>query len=164
MTVLRGLFTRTGLISTNRLTDSRRTEYEDSKTRNDKSRYNFCLIFQPKMAACEKMKDVVIQSFWTILFFFILAAPSLLFCRKYSIAAHWSAFSKAFFLWLISSSPVIAAILMSKPDSQIENVPEHIQRQFLTNFSITEMFVYSASFLSRGIAFGTEVVIERGCF
>jgi hypothetical protein len=80
--------------------------------------------------------------------FLALAAPSILFVRNYSLADHRSALMKAFFLWVVSTSPVIGAILLSKPTSKNGDLAGQFQLEVLANFTITEMFVYSASFLA----------------
>ena len=77
-----------------------------------------------------------------------LSLPAMIFIKKYPTSAHWPAFWKAFFLWLISTSPVIGGLLLSKPDASIESVAGQFQLKVVASFTISEMFVYSAAFLA----------------
>lgn len=78
----------------------------------------------------------------------ILSAPSVIFAFRYPMAEHWPAIGKSFFLWLLSTSPVIAGILLSRPSENAGDVASQLQIEVLANFTISEMFVYSAAFLA----------------
>ncbi|MBZ0130233.1 MAG: hypothetical protein K8F59_14065 [Rhodobacteraceae bacterium] len=78
----------------------------------------------------------------------ILSAPSVYFAYRYPISEHWPAIGKAFFLWLLSTTPVIAGILLSQPSENAGDVASQFQIEVLANFTISEMFVYSAAFLA----------------
>lgn len=78
----------------------------------------------------------------------VLSAPSIIFAYRYPMAEHWPAIGKAFFLWLLSTSPVIAGILLSSPTENSVDVATQFQIEVLANFTISEMFVYSAAFLA----------------
>jgi hypothetical protein len=80
--------------------------------------------------------------------FFALSAPAMYFIWKYPRSAHWPAFWKAFFLWLVSTSPAIGGILLSRPDVTSGNVAGQLHSEVLASFTIAEMFVYSAAFLA----------------
>ncbi|MGC1498106.1 MAG: hypothetical protein WA790_20035 [Sulfitobacter sp.] len=80
--------------------------------------------------------------------FLALSTPAMYFIWNYPRSAHWSAFWKAFFLWLVSTSPVIGGILLSRPDSSQGDIAGQLQLEVLTSFTIAEMFVYSAAFLA----------------
>ncbi len=80
--------------------------------------------------------------------FIALSAPAMYFIWNYPRSAHWPAFWKAFFLWLVSTSPVIGGILLSRPDLENGTVVGQLQIEVLASFTISEMFVYSASFLA----------------
>lgn len=80
--------------------------------------------------------------------FLVLSAPAIYFIWKYPRSAHWPAFWKAFFLWLVSTSPVIGGILLSRPDVSSGSVASQLHLEVLASFTIAEMFVYSASFLA----------------
>lgn len=80
--------------------------------------------------------------------FLALSMPAILFIIKYPKSAHWPAFIKAFFLWLVSTSPVIGGILLSKPIENEAPIVDQFQIDVLASFTISEMFVYSAAFIS----------------
>lgn len=80
--------------------------------------------------------------------FVLLSFPAFRFIYKYPKPAHWPAFGKAFFLWLISTSPVIGGLLLSKPKEADQPLASQFQLKILASFTISEMFVYSAAFLA----------------
>lgn len=83
----------------------------------------------------------------TLVTFILLATPAVRYIRDQPRELHWPALSKAFFLWLVSTSPVISGILLSSPNDE-EQVAQQLQGTVLSNFTISEMFVYSAAFLA----------------
>lgn len=80
--------------------------------------------------------------------FLALSAPAMQFIRKYPKSAHWPALGKAFFLWLVSTSPVIGGVLLSRPNVETGSVSDQFQLQILSIFTINEMFIYTAAFLA----------------
>jgi hypothetical protein len=77
-----------------------------------------------------------------------LSAPAALYIWRRPRGAHLTAFWKAFFLWLVSTSPVIAGILLSSPEANKGSVADQFQSKVLASFTISEMFVYTAAFLA----------------
>lgn len=80
--------------------------------------------------------------------FVALSASAGIYIYRRPRGAHWTAFWKAFFLWLVSTSPVIAGILLSSPEADGGAVASQFQTKVLASFTISEMFVYAASFLA----------------
>jgi hypothetical protein len=80
--------------------------------------------------------------------FLLFAIPVLRVCRNYPLYVHRAALWKAFFLWAVSTSPVIASVLLSSPASSASSVGQQFQDDILKSFSISEMFVYTAAFIS----------------
>lgn len=77
----------------------------------------------------------------------VLAIPAALFIRRFPLDVQRNAATKAIFLWFFATSPVFAAIFMSKPDAATD-ISEHVQSGALSSVSFTEVFVYTASFVS----------------
>lgn len=80
--------------------------------------------------------------------FLALSAPAIIYIWRYPKSAHWPAFWKAFFLWLVSTSPVIGGILLSRPKPDSGQITDQFQLEVLASFTIAEIFVYSAAFLA----------------
>lgn len=59
-------------------------------------------------------------------------------------AAGW----KAFFLWIVSTSPVLVSIALSSPKTGGGEVWKQFFDEVLRRLTLTEMFVYSAAFLA----------------
>lgn len=55
---------------------------------------------------------------------------------------------KAFFLWLISTSPVLASIALSTPKIGQGEIWHQLFQEILRRVTLTEIFVYSAAFLA----------------
>lgn len=55
---------------------------------------------------------------------------------------------KAFFLWLVSTSPVLASIALSTPKIGQGEIWEQFFQEILRRLTLTEIFVYSAAFLA----------------
>ncbi|MGE0213002.1 MAG: hypothetical protein AB7S41_15005 [Parvibaculaceae bacterium] len=55
---------------------------------------------------------------------------------------------KAFFLWLVSTSPVLVSIALSSPVAGKGEVWRQFLNKILEKLTLTEMFVYSAAFLA----------------
>lgn len=80
--------------------------------------------------------------------FLALSFPALRYIRRFPRSALWPAFGKAFFLWLISTSPVIGAILLSRPTQGEGSASGQFKLQILSSFTLAEMFVYTSAFLA----------------
>lgn len=76
-----------------------------------------------------------------------LSWPSVKFMRRYSWNVHIQTLKKAAILWTVSTSPIIGAVLLSIPSDRSNLLPE-LGRALQSHFTLSEMYVYSAAFLS----------------
>ena len=86
-----------------------------------------------------------------VVLFLILALPVFKAFRNYPLYVHKIAAWKAFFLWCVSTSPVIAAILLSSPKEHTgddQTTAGQFIGEILSAFTISEMFVYTAAFIA----------------
>ena len=79
--------------------------------------------------------------------FLVVCFPALRFSYRHPLKVHVSALTKAVFLWALSTSPVFASILLSQTGGE-DNLTNQIQNEIFARLTISEMFIYSASFLS----------------
>lgn len=84
----------------------------------------------------------------SLLTFIVLSSPTMVYIWRRPKGAHLPAFWKAFFLWLVSTSPVIAGILLSSPVQNDQTIQEQFASTVLARFTLSEMFVYAAAFLA----------------
>lgn len=84
----------------------------------------------------------------SLMTFLVLSLPAMMFIKKYPRSAHWSALGKAFFLWLVSTSPVIGGLLLGRPTPENGSASDQFQMQVWSTFTINEMFIYAAAFLA----------------
>lgn len=77
----------------------------------------------------------------------VLAWPALHFIHRFPFEVQKKAFTKAFFLWFFATTPVFAAVIMSKLQAGVP-VADQVAAPVIENFSFTEAFVYTASFVS----------------
>lgn len=77
----------------------------------------------------------------------VLAWPALHFIYRFPMEVQKKAFTKAFFLWFFATTPVFAALIMSKMQAGVPMV-EQVAAPVIETFSFTEAFVYTATFVS----------------
>ncbi len=77
----------------------------------------------------------------------VLAVPAVLFVKRFPRDVQAGAATKAFFLWFFATTPIFAGIVMTKMQSGAD-VGEQVQTGILGTISFTEVFVYTASFVS----------------
>lgn len=94
----------------------------------------------------------------TIVTFGALSYASIKFILRYSKEDIKQAGWKAFFLWLVSTSPVLASILLSTPRIGDGEVYEQFFSEIVRRLSLTEIFVYSAAFLAPMLYVVFEVI------
>ncbi len=85
--------------------------------------------------------------FYSIIALIVLSAPTILFIKKFPLGVQKRAATKAFFLWVISSSPIIVDILQNKRDAGVELATD-LQIQVFSTVTISELFVYTAGFIA----------------
>lgn len=79
---------------------------------------------------------------------------------NHSLKNHFSALQKAGFLWFFSSLPIIFTLFLSKPENQNADIPDQFFGELWEIFSLEEMFVYSAVFLSPVIYIALDLIRE----
>lgn len=84
----------------------------------------------------------------SIVIFGLLSWATIKFILRYSKEDMKKAGWKAFFLWLVSTSPVLASIALSTPTIGQGEVWEQFMQEALRRLTLTEIFVYSAAFLA----------------
>lgn len=86
----------------------------------------------------------------SILSILLLLVPVFLFIYRCPNASYWPALCKAFFLWLISTSPIFLSILLGVPtdDSDGGNVFYQVLMRFKESFPLSEAYVYTAAFIA----------------
>lgn len=77
-----------------------------------------------------------------------LAWATIRFIRRYKMDEIKQAGWKATFLWLVSTSPVLASIVLSTPKIGQGEIWEQFIQEILRRLTLTEIFVYSAAFLA----------------
>lgn len=78
----------------------------------------------------------------------VLCGAAIGFIRRYGKEEMKLAGWKALFLWLVSTSPVLASIVLSSPKIGQDDVWSQFFHEVLRRLTLTEMFVYSAAFLA----------------
>lgn len=77
----------------------------------------------------------------------ILALPAGIFIWRFPWKVQWKAMTKAFFLWFFATSPLFAAIIMTKFQTDA-GVSLQVAEEARQSVSFTDAFVYTASFVS----------------
>jgi hypothetical protein len=85
--------------------------------------------------------------FYSVIALIVLSAPTILFIKKFPLDVQKRAATKAFFLWVITSSPIIVDILQNKPTKGVA-LADDLQIQVFSTVTISELFVYTAAFLA----------------
>jgi len=80
------------------------------------------------------------------LILFVLAVPSMIYLFSHSMAEHRNTMTRAFVVWVITTSPIFIAAAMR--DSQAPGSAGSYFGELLTFLSAREAFVYAASFLA----------------
>lgn len=104
------------------------------------------------------MPPIVIDFGISLIIFFLLSWAAIKFIRRYSKEDLKQAGWKAFFLWLVSTSPILAIIALSTPKIGQGEVWEQFLQEVLRRLTLTEIFVYSAAFLAPMLYVIFEVV------
>ena len=94
----------------------------------------------------------------SIIFFLVLSGATIRFILRYSKEDLKQAGWKAFFLWLVSTSPVLASITLSTPKVVQGDVCAQCIQEVLRRLTLAEIFVYSAAFLAPMLYVIFEVV------
>lgn len=94
------------------------------------------------------MLSFVASTVVSLLLFGVLSWAALKFIWRYSKEDLKPAAWKAFFLWLVSTSPVLASIALSSPSAGKDDLWSQFLGKVMEKLSLTEMFVYSAAFLA----------------
>lgn len=84
----------------------------------------------------------------SIAIFGALSFATVRFIFRYSKADLKQAGWKTFFLWLVSTSPVLTSIALSTPKIGQGEVWEQFAQEIFRRLTLTEIFVYSAAFLA----------------
>ena len=90
--------------------------------------------------------------------FVALSWAVIKFILRYSWKELKQAGWKAFFLWLVSTSPVLASIALSTPTIGKDAIWGQFIHEVLRRLTLTEVFVYSAAFLAPMLYVIFEVV------
>lgn len=91
---------------------------------------------------------IIINAVASIAIFIILAFATIQFIRRYNTDELKQAGWKALFLWIVSTSPVLASIALSTPKNGQGEIWEQFIYEILRRLTLTEIFVYSAAFLA----------------
>ncbi len=94
------------------------------------------------------MMALMVNAGISILIFGLLSWASIRFILRYTKEEMKQAGWKAFFLWLVSTSPVLASIALSTPKIGQGEIWEQFFQEILRRLTLTEIFVYSAAFLA----------------
>lgn len=100
----------------------------------------------------------MISAFVSIVIFLCLSWATIRFIWRYSKEDLLQAGWKAFFLWIVSTSPVLASIALSTPKIGKGDVWTQFYEEILRRITLSEMFVYSAAFLAPMLYVVFEVV------
>ncbi len=84
----------------------------------------------------------------SVVIFFVLSWATIKFIWRYSKADMKQAGWKAFFLWLVSTSPVLASVALSTPRMGQGEIWQQFIEEILRRLTLSEIFVYSATFLA----------------
>lgn len=90
----------------------------------------------------------VINAGISIAIFFALSWATIRFILRYSKEEMKQAGWKAFFLWFVSTSPVLASIALSTPKIGQGEIWHQFIQEVLRRLTLSEIFVYSATFLA----------------
>lgn len=94
------------------------------------------------------MLSHVVSGVTSFVLLLLLSWAAVRFIRRYSKEHLKPAAWKAFFLWLVSTSPVLASIFLSSPEAGKGEVWNQFMSKVMEKLTLAEMFVYSAAFLA----------------
>lgn len=95
-----------------------------------------------------------------ILLILAILYPLLRVYANHTLDNHKAAMFKALFLWIFSSLPIILTVLYSSPRNSEDSIWTQLLADIGRLFTLDEMFVYAASFLSPVIYIAVDLMLK----